>query len=157
MVWWPVDFKAEAKEFTLEHYFSPSNPDVLQQADRPQTCGHGTGTEADKRQGDARDRHYTQIHAYILEDVEEKHRQHTRGDQGALFVFGLVGNAETAPDQGKEERQQEETADKPQLFTHYGEDKVRFVFRDIAESSLRPLEEALAGKTSGSHGDHGLD
>src|ERR1700694_4244421 len=116
----------------------------------------GRSAIRDQRQRDAGDGQQPDVHAHVLDHLDQDQDEHPAGEQLAQPVGRHGGRPEEPDQQGAEDRQQHEAAKQPELL---GEDRKHEVRRPLgheAELALQPVQPALAEKAAGPDRDPGL-
>ena len=126
-----------------------SDKDKQQKRESPQ---RGTAI-TDERQRDANDWYQSDGHADVDDQMEEQHRGHSvaiHPHKGALVPLRQLYDAD---DQGEEESENGNAADKAPLLADAAEDEVGALLRHKVELGLRAVEVAFPCKTTRTDGN----
>ena len=121
-----------------------SEIDVHQNCDRHDVCRQRTHAVTHQRQRDSRHRHDARRHSDIDEHMEGEHRGNSDREQASEHVDGFARDLNAAPHHDQIQNQKHDRADKAEFFSNHGEDKVRVIFRQKIQLTLRAFKQSLA-------------
>ena len=113
---------------------------------------HGGGAIADEGQGQADNRHNTDAHTDIDDDLEHQRGSCTEAHQTADVILAPHTHPDTPGDDGKFQDHDQNTAEEAQLFTDGGEDVVRMLGEQVTALGPVAVEQALARQTAAGKG-----
>ena len=122
-------------------------------AEQREVHHHERRSVAHERQRNARNGHKSNIHADILENLEEPHAHNADGDDGAEQIACTAGHMHRGDDKADIEAQKNKGTHKAELFGKNAEHEVGRSLRQEAHGRLGCLHEALAQEATAADGD----
>ena len=119
-------------------------------------CPQGRPSVADERQGNPDDRHYSDGHAYVYEQMHEQAARHAVSVYARETFPTVFGIRDDSPYHECEKQDDGSTSQEAPFFADGAEDEVRALFGYEAVGRLRPFHETLSEEASRANGYHRL-
>ena len=129
------------------------HPDRLEQPYRDPDGEHRGAAVGDERQRQTGDGHDAQGHADVLEGLEGEPGDDAGGDDRAVELGGLAGDAAGAPQDDAQQQDDQPGAQEAEFLAGDGEDEVGLLLGDELPGGLGAVEEARAGQPAAADGD----
>src|SRR5262249_15182724 len=121
------------------------------EADKRRQSGGTAITQ--KRQRDPGDRHETDDHANVFQNMEKQNPHNPHNDKHPEVVSRCLGVVYGPHDDENQHAKSDDHSEKPQLFTDNRENEVRMSSREKAQLILATLEQTLAPEAPGTDCD----
>src|ERR1700676_486219 len=120
----------------------------LDEAQRRQRGDRRGSTVRDQGQRDARDRQQADVHAYVLDDLDQDHHEHAAREQLAEPVGRPGRRSQETDQQQAEHRQQHQAPQQAEFLGEDREDEVGRAFGHETELALEAVQPSLAEQTA---------
>src|SRR5579859_750312 len=127
----------------MDHQAAPQDH-RLGQPEAGQGRDRGRPSVRDQRERDPGDREHADVHADVLDDLDEEHHEDAAGDQLAEAIRRHRGGLQQANQQGAEDGEQGEAPQEAELLGKDGKHEVGRALGYEAKLPLQPMQPALA-------------